>query len=92
MAIKTALLDFGEHDKQNGTTRHEAKSLASSMDTLETVLSYVSFVILTSHNETSLKFVHSSCELKLAVDLLRSLHTFVDEILTVRDLANLRPS
>ena len=41
MAIKTALLFIGEDDKQNETTRNEAKSLASSMDTLETALTLV---------------------------------------------------
>jgi hypothetical protein len=55
MAIKTALLDIGEDDQQNGTTRHEAKSLASSMDTLETALMSVLWnAILTRYNETSL--------------------------------------
>ena len=38
MTIKTALLDIGEDDQQNGTTRHEAKNLASEMDKLETAL------------------------------------------------------
>ena len=33
MAIKTTLLDIGEDDQQIGTTKHEAKSLASSMET-----------------------------------------------------------
>ena len=80
MAIKTALLDIGEDDQQIGTTKHEAKSLASSMDTLETALMSVLWnVILTRYNDTSLKFVHCTCDLKLAADLLESLHTFTDD-------------
>ena len=35
LAIKTALLDIDEDDQQVRTTKHEAKSLASSMDKLE---------------------------------------------------------
>ena len=37
-------------------------------------------VILTSYNETSLKLQSSKCDLKLAVDLLEALHTFMDDI------------
>ena len=63
MAIKTALLDIGEDDQQIGTTRHEAKSLASSMDTVETALVSVLWnVILARYNETNLKFVHFTCD------------------------------
>ena len=31
------------------------------------------------YNDTSLKFVHCACNLKLAVDLLESLHIFTDD-------------
>jgi len=34
--IKSALHDIAEDDQQNGSTRHEADSLAASMDILET--------------------------------------------------------
>jgi len=37
-AIKSALLNIGTGDQQNGTTRHDANCLAGSMDTLETAL------------------------------------------------------
>ena len=37
-AIKSALLDIGVDDRQNGTTRHDAKRLAGSMDTFEIAL------------------------------------------------------
>ena len=36
-------------------------------------------VILTRYNDISLKFVHCTCDLKLAADLLESLHTFIDD-------------
>ena len=79
-AIKSALLDIGVDDQQNGTTRHDAKSLAGSMDTLETALMSVFWnVILTRYNETSLKLQSSTCDFKLAIDLLESLHTFTDD-------------
>ena len=80
MAIKTALLDIGEDSQQIGTTKHEAKRLASSMDMSETALmSALWNVILTLYNDTSLKFFHCTCDLKLAADLLESLHKFTDD-------------
>jgi hypothetical protein len=76
MAIKTALLDIGEDDQQNGTTR-----LKVLMDTLETApISLLWNVILTRYNKTSLKLQSSTYDLKLAVDLHESLHTFTDYI------------
>ena len=78
--IKTALLDIGEDDQQIGATKYETKSLVSSLDTLETALMSVLWNIkLTRYNDTSLKFVHCTCDLKLAADLLESLHTFTDD-------------
>ena len=35
--------------------------------------------ILTRYNDTSLKYVHCTCDLKLGADLLESLHTFTDD-------------
>ena len=50
------------------------------MDTLETALMSVFWnVILTRYNETSLKLQSSTCDFKLAIDLLESLHTFTDD-------------
>ena len=48
MAIITALLDIGRDDQQLGTTKHEAKSLASSMDTLKTALMSVLWNVITT--------------------------------------------
>ena len=80
MAIKTALLDISEDDHKIGTTKHEGNSLASSMDTLETArMSVLWNVILKRYNDTSLKFVHCTSDLKLAANLLESLHTFTDD-------------
>jgi len=80
-AIKSALLNIGTDDQQNGTTRHDANCLAGSMDTLETALMSVLWnAVLTRYNETSIKLQSSTCDLKLAVDLLESLHTFTDDI------------
>ena len=53
MAIKTALLDISKDDQQNGTTRHEIKSLASSMDTLETALMAVSWNVILNLRATT---------------------------------------
>jgi len=36
--------------------------------------------LYTRYNETSIKLQSSTCDLKLAVDLLESLHTFTDDI------------
>ena len=81
MATKTALLNIGKDNQQNGTTRHEAQSVVSSMDTLETATRPVLWnVILTRYSETSLKLQSSTCDLKLAIDLLESLSTFTDDI------------
>ena len=85
MAIKTALLDIREDDLQIGTTKLEAKRLASSMDMSETALmSALWNVILSRYNDASLKFVHCTCDLKLAAGLLESLHTFTDDYRNVR--------
>ena len=52
MAIKTALLDIGEDDQQIGTTKHETKSLASSMDTLEAALMSVLWNVMRAITRT----------------------------------------
>ena len=50
------------------------------MDTLETALMSVLWnIILTRYNDPSLKFIHCTCDLILAADLLESLHTFTDD-------------
>ena len=36
-------------------------------------------VIFTRYSDISLKFVHCTCDLKLAADLLEYLHTFTDD-------------
>ena len=48
------------------------------MDTLEIALMSVLWNVIYD-NDTSLKFVHCTCDLKLAADLLESLHTFTDD-------------
>ena len=79
--IKSALDHIAADDQQNGPTRHEANSLVASMDTLETALmSDIWSVVLSRYNETSIKLQSSSCDLKLATDLLESLHTFTDDL------------
>jgi len=79
--IKTALLDISADSEQNGMTRNEANSLASSMDRLETAfMAHIWNAILSRYNETSIKLQSSKCDLKLAVDLLQSLHSFTDDI------------
>jgi hypothetical protein len=79
--IKSALDHIAADDQQNGPTRHEANCLVASMDTLETALmSDIWSVVLSRYNETSIKLQSSSCDLKLATDLLESLHTFTDDL------------
>ena len=53
-AIKSALLKIGSDDRHNGTTRHDANCLTTSMDTLETAfLSDFWNSVLSRYNETS---------------------------------------
>jgi len=81
--IKTALLDIKSDDGQNGTTRHDADCLAASMDTLENAfMSDFWNVILTRYNDTSIQLQSTTCDLKLAIDLLESLHTFTNDLRT----------
>ena len=37
-------------------------------------------VVLTRHNDTSMKLQPTTCDLKLAIDLLESLHTFTNDL------------
>ena len=79
--IKSALLDIGADDNQNGATRHEANCLANSMDTLETAFMSVLWnAILTRYNETSIKLQSATCDLKLAIALLESLYAFTYDL------------
>lgn len=79
--IQTALHNIAADDQQNGSTRHEADCLAASMDTLETaIMSDIWSAVLSRYNETSIKLQSSTCDLKLAIDLLESLHTFTDDL------------
>jgi len=79
--IKTDLLDISANSELNRITRHEAGSLAFWMDRLETAfMAHVWNVVLSRYNETSIKLQSSTCDLKLAVDLLESLHSFTDDI------------
>jgi len=79
--VKSALQKIGSDDQQNGTTRHEANCLATSMDTLETAfLSDFWNRVLSRYNETSIKLQSSTCDLKLAIDLLQSLLAFTDDL------------
>ena len=55
-AIKSALLDIGVDDHQNGTTRHDANSLAGSMDTLETALMSVFGVVILKITVVHMRF------------------------------------
>ena len=72
--IKSALLDIGADDNQNGATRHEAitvpigpnpnPNLTHSMDTLEAAfMSVLWHAILTRFNETSTKLQSAICDL-----------------------------
>ena len=68
-------------DDQNGTTRHDAKCLAASMGTLENAFMADFWnVVLTRYNDTSMKLQSTTCDLKLAIDLLESLHTFTNDL------------
>jgi hypothetical protein len=81
--IKTALMDITSDDDQNGTTRHDAKCLAASMGTLENAFMADFWnVVLTRYNDTSMKLQSTTCDLKLAIDLLEleSLHTFTNDL------------
>ena len=67
--------------QQNGTTRYEANSLASSMESSETAfLSEFWNRFLYRYNVTSIKLQSSTCDLKLAIDLLESLYMFTDDL------------
>lgn len=80
-SIKSALFEIGSDSQQNGMTRHEANSLASSMDSLEIgFLSDFWNRLLCRYNDTSTKLQSSTCDLKLAVDLLESLLRFTDDL------------
>jgi len=62
-------------------TRHEANSLASSMDKLEMAfMAHLWNVVLSRYNETSIKLQSSTCDLKLAIDLLESLRSFTSDL------------
>lgn len=79
--IQTALHNIAADDQQNGSTRHEADCLAASMDTLETaIMSDIWSAVLSRYDERSIKLQSSTCDLKLAIDLLESLHTFTDDL------------
>ena len=80
-AIRSALSEISSDIQKNGTTRHEANSLASSMESLETAfLSEFWNRILYRYNDTSIKLQSSTCDLKLAIDLLESLYMFTDDL------------
>ena len=75
------MLDISANSELNGITWHEAGSLASSMDRLETAfIAHVWNVVLSRYNEASIKLQSSTCDLKLAVNLLESLYSFTDDI------------
>ena len=79
--IKTALLDITSDNAQNGTTRHDADCLASSMDNLENAfLSDLWNVILTRYNDTSVQLQSTKCDLELAIDLMESLDSFTNDL------------
>ena len=72
-------------DGQNGTTRHDADCLAASMDTIECFYDYFQNTVLTyltRYNDTSnsTQLQSTTRDLKLAIDLLESLHTFANDL------------
>lgn len=80
-SIRSALSEIGSDNEQNGTTRHEANCLATSMGSVETAfLSVFWNRVLSRYNDTSIKLQSSTCDIKLATDLLDSLHTFTDDL------------
>ena len=55
--------------------------MASSKESLETAfLSDFWNRVPCRYNETSIKLQSSTCDLKLAIDLLESLHSFTDDL------------
>ena len=85
-AIRSALSEISSDSQQNGTTRHEANSLASAMESLENAyLSDFWNRILYRYNDTSVKLQSSTCDLKLAIDLLESLYMFTDDLRNTYD-------